>query len=371
MSFIASRLNLFDSGSFQKAISSRASLKDAIDLSIGIPEELTPEHIKSAGLKAIEADKTVYTPGNGILELRIALAEKLQTENGIPCTEETVTVVPGLTTGQLLVYMAILDPGDEVIVLEPYYPPYAHLASMLGANPVCISTLPSFQPDVAQIEASISGKTKAIVVNSPNNPSGAMYSEELLRQIADVARKHNVLVISDEIYEHFAYTKKHFSIGSIYPNTITMNGFSKEFAMTGWRIGYIAGPAEIINAINALQQYVVMSASSIGQHAALAGLKKRPNVIESYRKKRDLLAQELKECGYENPVLDGAFYAFIPAPKDIPDIEFVEKAIERGLILLPGSAFSQVHGYIRISYGAEMSHLKKGMEIFKRLANEV
>lgn len=368
MSFISKRLGTFDSTSFRRAIEKKALLKDAIDLSIGVPEELTPEHIKAAGLRAILNDKTTYAPSNGIVELRAALAEKLHNENNIFCTEETVTVVPGLTTGQLLVYMAILDPGDEVIVLEPYYPPYPHLVTMLGATPIYVSTLPTFQPNVAAIEASISSKTKAIVVNSPNNPSGAVYSEELLRQIAELAKRHNILIISDEIYEHFVYEKKHFSIGSIYPNTITMNGFSKEFAMTGWRIGYVTGPSEIVDAINALQQYTVMSASSIGQHAALAGIKRRPQVVARYRKKRELVLESLTRCGYKDIGLDGAFFAFIGTPGEMVDVEFVEKAAQHGLIILPGSAFSQVHGYIRISYGASTHDLKKGLEIFERLA---
>lgn len=368
MSFIANRLDSFDSGSFQQAIKNRLHLKDAIDLSIGIPEELTPEHIKAAGLRAILDDRTIYTPSNGIVELRAALAEKLHHENGIYCTEETVTIVPGLTTGQLLVYMAILNPGDEVIILEPYYPPYPHLASLLGAIPICVSTMPTFQPDVAAIEASISSKTKVIVINSPNNPSGAVYDKKLLQDIAEVARRHNILIISDEIYEHFTYEKEHFSIGSYYENTVTMNGFSKEYAMTGWRVGYIAGPSEIINAINKLQQYMVMSSSSIAQHAALSGLKRRPHVVDRYRKKRDVVIHHLKTSGYDNLALDGAFFAFIKSPHDMVDLDFVDKAAQKGLILLPGRAFSSVHGYIRISYGANIKDLEKGLDIFNGLA---
>lgn len=366
MSFIAQRLSYFDSSDFRLAIQKQLLLKDPIDLSIGVPEELTPEHIKAAGIRAIKEDKTTYTPANGIPELRRAIAQKLQNENNITVTEEMVTIVPGLTTGQLLVYLAILDPGDEVIIFDPYYPPYPHLASTVGGHVVYVSTMPNFQPDLLALEASITNRTKVIVVNSPNNPTGAVYSEKTLRKIASLAEKHNLLVISDEIYEHFNYNGGHFSIGSIYPNTITLNGFSKEHAMTGWRIGYIAGPLEIINAINELQQYIVMSSSSIAQHAAMAALEGRPEIVEKYRQKRDFLLPHLEAMGFQIHGAEGAFFVFVKAPHDLTDIEFVERATEHGLILVPGRAFSRLHGFVRISYGADMENLKRGVKALEK-----
>lgn len=372
MSFIAQRLGYFDSSDFRDAIKKQSELADPIDLSIGIPEELTPEHIKAAGIRAILQDKTTYTPANGLLELRQGLAEKLQNENNIPCTPDSITVVPGLTTGQLLVYLAILDPGDEVIVFDPYYPPYPHLASMVGAYVIYASTLPTFQPDIEAIKAAITNKTKLIVVNTPNNPSGAVYSEETLRKIAQIAEEHNLLVISDEIYEHFVYEGKHFSIGSIYPNTITMNGFSKEHAMTGWRVGYVAGPQEVINAINELQQYVVMSSTSISQHAALAALNHKPQqLVEKYHEKRDMVVGRLNKLGYGVKGAQGAFYAFIKAPHDLTDIEFVERATHHGLVVVPGRAFSQLHGYIRLSYGADKKTLERGLNVLEKISQEL
>lgn len=371
MSFIAQRLNHFDSSDFRDAVNKQQLLKNAIDLSIGLPEELTPAHIKQAGIDAILNDRTEYTPSNGLPPLRTALAEKLLGENGIPCSENTITVVPGLTTGLLLVYLAILDPGDEIVVFDPYYPPYPHLASMVGAQVTCVSTLPTFQPDIAMLEASITHKTKAIVVNSPNNPTGAVYSKETLHKIAEIAKKHNTLIISDEIYEHFVYGEKHFSIGSIYPNTITMNGFSKEYAMTGWRVGYINGPQEIIDAINELQQYVVMSSSSIAQHAALAALKHRPAVTEKYHRKRDFVIESLNDMGFDVHGAQGAFYAFVKAPHDLTDIEFVNRATQEGLILVPGRAFSQLHGFVRISYGADTKTLERGIAALRKVVNDI
>jgi len=372
MSFIAKRLDLFDSSDFRDAIKKQSALNDPVDLSIGIPEELTPEHIKAAGIRAIKEDKTKYTPSNGIPELRQALAYKLVTENSVPCTPESVTIVPGLTTGQLLVYLAVLDPGDEVIVFDPYYPPYPHLASMVGARVVYVSTLPTFQPDLAALEAAMTDKTKLIVINTPNNPSGAVYSRQTLEAIAKLAARTNTLLISDEIYEHFVYDGSHFSVGSIYPNTITMNGFSKEHAMTGWRIGYVAGPQEIINAINELQQYVVMSSSSIAQHAAVAALKQKPTeLVSKYKAKRDLVVSRLQQLGFKVDGAQGAYYAFVKAPHGLTDVEFVDKATQYGLIVVAGRAFSQLHGFIRISYGADIDVLRRGLDIIEQITKDL
>lgn len=372
MSFIAQRLQLFDSSDFRDAIKKQSLLENPVDLSIGVPEELTPEHIKAAGIQAIREDRTKYTPANGLPELRQALAYKLVTENNVPCTPESVTVVPGLTTGQLLVYLAVLDPGDEVIVFDPYYPPYPHLASMVGARVVYVSTLPDFQPDLAALEAAMTDKTKLIVINTPNNPSGAVYSRHTLEAIAALAERNNTLLISDEIYEHFVYSGKHFSVGSIYPNTITMNGFSKEHAMTGWRVGYISGPQEIIDAINELQQYVVMSSSSISQHAAVAALKQKPTeLVAKYKEKRDLVRSRLHKMGYKVDGADGAFYTFVKAPHNLTDVEFVDKATDYGLIVVAGRAFSQLHGFFRISYGTDIDSLRRGLDIIEQMTKEL
>jgi aspartate/methionine/tyrosine aminotransferase len=367
MSLISHRLEYFDSGDFRNAVLRKQTFLNPIDLSIGVPEELTAEHIKAAGIHAIQNDKTTYAPANGLPELRQALAEKLQKENRVPATADTITIVPGLTTGQLLVYLAVLDPGDEVIVFDPYYPPYPHLASMVGAHVVYCSTLPTFQPDLPSLEANITNRTKLIVINSPNNPSGVVYSEHTLRKIAEIAEKHNIMVISDEIYEHFVYDIPHFSLGSIYPNTITMNGFSKEYAMTGWRVGYITGPSEVIDAINELQQYVVMSSSTIAQHAALEALKHRPNLTQKYREKRDFVLSNLEHMGLDVYGSNGSFFTFFKAPNDMTDLEFVGRAAEHELILVPGRAFSRLHGFVRLSYGADLPTLKRGMEALEKI----
>lgn len=369
MSFVSHRLQYFDSSDFRSAMRKQSELINPIDLSIGVPEELTAEHIKAAGIAAINGDKTTYTPAAGILDLRLAIAKKLQLENQLAVSANSVTVVPGLTTGLLLVYLALLDPGDEIIIFDPYYPPYPHLASMIGAHVVYVNSLPDFQPDLHVLEASITNRTKVIVVNSPNNPSGAVYSEHTLRKIAGIAEAHNILILSDEIYEHFAYDTPHFSIGSIYPNTVTMNGFSKEYAMTGWRLGYVAGPEEIIDAINELQQYTVMSSSSIAQHAALAAIQYRPNVRDKYREKRDYAVERLRAMGYTVHGADGAYYIFLKTPHNLSDLDFVDQASNHGLIIVAGRAFSRSQGFVRLSYGADMATLRRGLDVLEKITN--
>lgn len=347
------------------------SLTDPVDLSVGEPEEYTTDFIKDAGIQAIKDNKTMYTPANGIRELRAAISNKLIKENGLNCTEDSVTVVPGLTTGQLLIYMAILDPGDEILVMDPYYPPYNYLATAIGAHVNLVHTLPDFQPNLHLIEAAITDRTKAIVINSPGNPTGVVYPEVTLRKIARIADEHNLLVISDEIYEHFIYEHKHFSIGSIYPNTLTLNGFSKEFSMTGWRIGYISGPFEIIEAINELQQYTVFATSSIAQYAAIAALAQRPQINGKYKVKRDIVKKALRDMGYAVNGMQGAFYSFFKAPNDITDLDFVEKLAEHNLIVVPGRAFSRLHGFVRLSYGASVQEVEKGLKILQEVTTEL
>jgi aspartate/methionine/tyrosine aminotransferase len=366
MVHIAHRPESFRSEAFQEVFRKQRSILNPIDLSIGVPEELTPEHIKAAGIAAIHNNHTVYTPANGLHELREALAEKLANENHVKVDPENVTVVPGLTTGLFLAYMALLDPGDEIIVNDPYYPPYAHLASSIGAHTVIIPSLPNFQLDLKAIEKKISPKTRAIVINTPNNPSGAVYPESDLRKLAALAEKHDIYIISDEIYEYFVSVGTHFSIGSIYKNTITMNGFSKAYAMTGWRVGYIAGPKEVIDAINQVQQYLVFSSSSIAQHAALTALKHRRRILDIYRHKREFTLRRLNDMGYEVEGGQGAYYLFIPVP--VKDVEFTELAAQESLLILPGSAFSQTDNHVRISYGADLHTLVKGLDVLEKVS---
>lgn len=360
---VSNRIQSFDSSVFRDIFRKQLTLDNPVDLSVGTPEEKTANVVKQAGIDAILNDKTGYTPANGIPELREAMLTKLISENNLLTSYEKITVVPGLTTGLLLVYMSILDPGDEIITMDPGYPPYDQLADALGVTVMSVVTLPDFQLNIPAIEASITDKTRAIVINSPNNPTGTVYPESDLRRVAEIAERHGIYIISDEIYEHFVYEGKHFSVGSIYPDTISMYGFSKQHAMTGWRLGFISGPLDVIEAINELQQYAIFSSSAIAQHAAISALKLEKDLTPKYIKKRDLVLKTLREAGLQIEGASGSYYVFFKAPNDMTDIEFTELLLEHNLILVPGRAFSSRHGYVRLSYGAEYSEVKKGLDI--------
>lgn len=360
---IAYRLSDFDSGKIRMAFELAKEIPGQIDLSIGFPEEDTPSAVKQAAIDAINDDHTRYLPTNGLIELRQAIANKLLAENGIHALPEQVSVTPGLTTAILLCYLAILNPGDEIILPQPLFPPYYELAKLAGAVPVPLSTFPDFQLTAELVAQRLTPQTKALVVNSPNNPSGAVYDESELRKVAELARQHKLIIISDEIYEHFSYDKPHFSLGSIYPDTLTLNGFSKAFAMTGWRIGYICGPQDIIEAINQLQQYVVFSSSSIGQYAALEALKHPPlHLKDKYKAKRDLALQVLAPDFPQIYGGAGAFYLFLKLPNGLKDTEIVNHLSHRGVIVLPGSAFSDQDNYIRLSFAGDIGNLKIGLQ---------
>jgi aspartate aminotransferase len=364
---IPKRLKDFDSSVFQEIFRKQQSLINPIDLSVGLPEGSTPQYIKDAAIRAIQEDHTVYTPANGIPELREAIAQKLSNENNITTTKNEVTIVPGLTTGLLLVYLAILDPGDEVIIMDPSYPPYHYLAPIADAVIRRVPTLANFQLDLAGIEEAICDKTRLIVINTPNNPTGAVYPKEDLVQLAEIAKRHDIIIISDEMYESFVYEGEHFSIGSIYPNTITMNGFSKAYAMTGWRLGYISAPPEIIKAINQLQQYAVFCSSSIAQYAALEALKQPTPPRDSYFRKRQLVTNKLTGAGYDMQGNAGAYYAFFQTPNGQTDLDFIATAADHNLLLLPGRAFSQKDTYIRLSYGGKIEDVRKGLDIITKI----
>lgn len=370
MRHISQRLKDFDSSVFQEVFRKQQALTNPIDLSVGLPEGTTPQYIKDAGMRAINEDHTTYTPANGIVELREAIAHKLVTENKLDVTANDITIVPGLTTGLLMTYLALLNPGDEVMIMDPSYPPYRYLVPLTDATLIQVPTLHNFQLDLDAIEASLSEKTQLIVINTPNNPTGTVYPKEDLVKLAKIASKYNTLIISDEMYESFVYDGEHFSIGSIYPNTITMNGFSKAYAMTGWRLGYITGPSEVIKAINQLQQYAVFCSSSITQYAALAALSQPTLPRDSYVQKRQLINTELRSIGYDIQGNDGAYYTFFKAPHGLKDLDFINRAADNNLLLLPGRAFSQSENYVRLSYGGRIEDVEQGLAIIKKITEE-
>lgn len=362
---LAQRTNLIEISGIRKAFTMAEKIKDPLDLSIGQPDFDVPEVVKKEAIKKIKDGFNHYTPTQGILPLRQKIAQKLGQENSIKVSPDQVIVTAGTTGAIYLVFLTLLNHGDEVIIFDPYFIVYKQLVTFIGAKVKMVSTFPDFQPDINKLKKAITPKTKMIVLNSPNNPTGAVYNEKLIRRIVKVAEEHRLFLLSDEVYEDFIYEEKHFSPGNIYPKTITLNGFSKSASMTGWRLGYAAGPQEIIEAMIKLQQCIFVCPPSFAQKAAIKALDwDNKNKIREYKRKRNLIYYGLKDY-YQIVKPQGAFYAFVKAPTD--EKKFFEKLLEHRVIVVPGSVFSEKKDYIRLSFSASLTTIKKAVEIFRAL----
>ncbi|MCX7857260.1 MAG: pyridoxal phosphate-dependent aminotransferase [Deltaproteobacteria bacterium] len=343
-----------------------SSVKDPINLSIGEPHFDIPTPLKKEGIKWIEAGFNKYTPSGGIPELRQKVIEHLR-KKGVMCEDAIIT--PGVTGGLLLAFMVVLNPGDEVVIPDPYFVLYEYQIQLLGGKPVFFDTYPDFRIREEALTRAISKKTKVILINSPNNPTGTVYTKEELQIVARVAKKRNILVFSDDIYDAYVYDNEEERIymGALYENTLTFGGFSKTWAMTGWRLGYVAGPKEVINCMVTMQQYVFSSVNSFAQKAALLAFDyDTTNIIQEYRRKRDLIYEGLKDK-YVVQKPKGAYYIFPEVPGGDGD-SFVEKALREKLFVIPGSVFSKRKSHIRISFAQDEETLVRGIEILRKLA---
>ncbi len=341
------------------------SKNDLVDFSIGQPHFKVPDAVKRAAKEAIDNDFSRYTPTLGIPELRAAVAKKLEKENGIKAQADNVIITTGTSGGIFLALSAILDPGDEIIIPDPYFVLYNQVAAFLGARIILWDTYPDFQVKPETLASLITPKTKAIIVNSPNNPTGAVYNEAVLRKVARIAAEHGLVILSDEIYEYFDYDNRFFSIGSLYGRTVTVNGFSKSHALTGWRIGYAHGPSEIIEAMGKLQQYTYVCAPALAQAAALAALKNLPREqYREYARKRDLVNDELKDK-FNLIKPQGSFFAFPAIPTGMKN--FTETAMKAGVLVVPGTVFSTRDTNFRLSYAVEDKALKQGLKLLKNI----
>lgn len=365
---------------------------DVINLSLGEPDFKTPQHICEAAKKAIDEGKYFsYPPVAGYQDLREALATKYQRENHVPYRAENIVVSNGAKQSIANVMLALLNPGDEVIIFSPYWVSYDALVRLAEATPVIVQgTLENdFKVTAKQVEAAITHKTRAIIFSSPCNPTGSVFSKQELEAIATVVLKHpHLMVISDEIYEHINFTGEQTSIASLpgmFDRTITVNGFAKGFAMTGWRVGYIAAPKWVADGSNKVQGQLTSANCSISQRGALAAitgdLKPTQEMVEQYRKRRDLVYNLLKEIpGVKANYPQGAFYFF-------PDVSYYygksdgERIIQNGddfcmymlekghVSLVPGSAFGE-EKCVRLSYAASEKDLTEALARMKKaLAN--
>ncbi|PSP68379.1 aspartate aminotransferase [Halobacteriales archaeon QS_1_69_70] len=357
---------------------------DVVDLSVGEPDFPTPDHVVEAGREAIEAGHTTYTPSNGIPELKTAIVETLA-GNGLEYTTDEVIVTPGAKQALYETFQALVDPGDEVVLLDPAWVSYEAMAKMAGADLSRVDLARQdfqLEPSLDALGETVSDDTDLLVVNSPSNPSGAVFADAALEGVRDLAVDHDVTVVSDEIYEAITYDVEQTSLGTLdgmADRTVTINGFSKAYAMTGWRLGYLAGPASLVEQAGKLHSHSVSCAANFVQHAGVAALEGPDGPVaemrEAFRARRDMLLDRFAEFGIDVPVPDGAFYLMLPIDGDCDaldgsrggDGEAVDRAWCEGAIeeahvaTVPGSAFG-TPGYARLSYAASEERLAAGVD---------
>ncbi len=366
--WLADRTRLFDASGIRKVFDLGANLKDPINFSIGQPDFDVPEPARRAAIEAIQSRKNGYAVTQGIPQLREKLAAQIRREYGHEDRELFVTC--GTSGGLMLALMVLVNPGDEVIVFDPYFVLYDSLPAVIGGKVVRIDTYPNFQIDLDRVADAITPRTKAIIFNSPANPTGAVAGPEVVRGLAELAARRNVVLISDEIYRAFSYDRPFVSPARYNPQTLVMDGFSKTYGMPGWRLGFAHGPSAIIREMLKLQQYSFVCAPHPLQWAAAAAmdLDMTPQ-IDAYRTKRDRIAAGLAD-DYELVTPGGAFYAFPKLPWGT-GMEFVTRAIEQHqLLIIPGSTFSRRDTHFRISYAADDRVIDRGIEALRKLAHK-
>ena len=356
-----------------------ATMEDVVTLGIGEPNFVTPQHIVDAGINSLETGQTGYTSNAGLYELRAAIASHIQNRYNLaysPDTEVLVTV--GVSEALYLAMKAVLDPGDEVLVVEPCFVANAAAIEMAGGVPVMVKTSVEhdFQVTGAALEAQITARTKAILMSYPSNPTGAILTPEHMQQVADVAEKYDLVVISDEIYERLVYGVEHINFATLpnmFGRTITLSGLSKSYAMTGWRIGYATAPEPFISAMKKLHQYLIMSAPTIGQVAAIEAIQHGEDDVEymrqQYDRRRQLIVDGFNRLGLTCFEPRGAFYAFPSiAITGMDDEAFCELLLkEERLALIPGSVFGESgRGFIRASYATSEETIIKALERLER-----
>ena len=360
-------------------------MDDVISLSIGEPDFQTPWHIRDEGIKSLEKGKTWYSPNRGFMELRQEIANYYERRFGIPYDYKNQTLVTvGGSEAIDLAFRTLIQNGDEIIIPEPSFVCYEPLAVMAGGTPVIIRTKneDNFRLKAKDLEAAITPKSKLLVLPFPNNPTGAIMERADLEEIAEVVLKHDLLVLSDEIYSELTYGgKRHVSIASLdnmYERTIVINGFSKSYAMTGWRLGYALGPAPIIAQMTKLHQYGIMSAPTTAQYAAIEALRNGDRDVckmrDEYDMRRRLVVDGFNEMGLSCFEPLGAFYVF-PCIKStgLTSEEFCTRLImDKHVAVVPGTAFGECgEGFVRVSYSYSLKHLKIALERIKEFLGEL
>lgn len=362
-----------------KAAELKAQGKDIISLSVGEPDFDTPEHIKQAAIAAIEAGKTKYTAVGGTPSLKQAIVEKFERENNLSYSAEQILVSTGGKQSIFNLALALLNHGDEVIIPAPYWVSYPDIALVAGAKPVFLETdvAQNFKVTPEQLEAAITPKTRLFMINSPSNPSGMAYTREELAALGEVLVRHpQVFIATDDMYEHILWTETPFvnilnTTPELYERTVVLNGVSKAYSMTGWRIGYCAGPAKLIGAMAKVQSQSTSNPSSIGQEAAEAALHGGNECVEemlkAFKERHDFVVAALNALpGVTCLEGDGTFYAFADFNQAIADLglnddlELAERFLEAGVAIVPGSAFG-TPGCMRLSFAVSLDTLKEAV----------
>lgn len=348
--------------------------QDIIDMGVGEPDFDTPSHIVEAGCSSIRMGETHYAPTAGIAELRRAIADKLSLENSLHATADDVIVTPGAKMAVFAAIQALLQEGDECALIGPSWVSYEPCVAFAGGRVAWGKVDDDFMPlDLAE---NINPKTKLIIVNSPSNPTGSVFDIKVLEEIRDLAVDHNLFVISDEIYEKIIYGKEHISIGSLQgmeDKTVTINGFSKAYAMTGWRLGYLTGPKEIMKWVARLLSHSVSQATTFVQRAGVAALQgpqdEVASMVAEFRTRRDALVTGLKDLGIPCKMPGGAFYVFPDVSQFGGGDAFADRLLKDALIAAtPGSAFGPGGvNYVRLSYATSQSRIKLALERIERI----
>jgi aspartate/methionine/tyrosine aminotransferase len=367
--FIAEKVAAVDVSGIRRIFDLAATMASPMDLSIGQPDFDVPEPVKQAAIAAILAGHNGYTPTRGVPALCDRIRAELARE--FPGWEPSVMVTCGVSGGLLLSLMVCVNPGDEVIYGDPYFVSYKSLVHLVGGKSATVDLGDTFQPDPEKFAAAITPKTKLILLNSPSNPTGVVHTAERVRGIAEVARKHDLLIVSDEIYNLLSYDGRAASPADFAPErTVLLRGFGKSYGMTGWRMGFAAGPAEIITAMMKVQQFTFVCAPHPAQRAVLTALDTdRSATVAAYRRKRDLVVDELRGAfDFVRPA--GGFYVFPKVPPQYASgTAFVEKAIAHNVLIIPGNAFSRKDTHFRISYATADEIIKRACGVLRTLAS--
>jgi aspartate/methionine/tyrosine aminotransferase len=362
---IAARMRQIDVSGIRKAFDMAGQMQDPINLSIGLPHFDVPGPVKDAAALAIQSGRNAYTVTQGIPELRDSIQQAVDAE--FHHADREVLITSGTSGALLLAIFSLVGPGDEVIVFDPYFSMYLHLTTLAGGVSVLVDTYPDFRINPGRVESHMTERTKCVVVNSPVNPTGAVASAQEMRALADLCRRRNVLLISDEVYRAFCYDRPFASPASWNDDVLVVDGFSKSHAMTGWRLGFAHGPGRLIQEMAKLQQFSFVCAPSIAQYAAVAALDQDMSAqAEAYRRKRDMVVHALRD-DFELACPEGAFYAFPRAPWGTGS-SFAAEAIKNNLLIIPGNVFSTRDSHFRISYAVEDDTLERGLEILRKLA---